>query len=1164
MTKQRVTSALFYMVVLFRIILLVFCIALANTVYANTHSPFARHWDTTGGLSHNSVYDINQDPLGRAWLATPNGVDIVDGLGVTNLQTVAKPNLKSNVITRVISHQNVMYVLSLDGIDIVDPYTFKVTHVNDDTGLLKRANHLIFTDDLSAYIVASNKLIHWSIKDNIISKVTLPAGVGPVSSISQIADDLLMLSTKSGVYSYNYKTNDIEPLLSSDSLLSTKDRRYAFIDKPGRLWISVYAEGVYIIENKKVVAHFEEQNGLASNLVSKIFAVDEHIYVLTRRGMSVYDQTSLQMLRTILPKSNNNAYLQAEMALTAFNASAKQMWIGTTNGFYSLNQSDLGFKNVKYSNNSRLFGNVFSLNSQLFSVNEHTITAVNLNSNIAEGFQETTLKTPIIMSDENLIITVEGSIYEFSAGKLNKLIIDSQVDQSQLLAVYKQQKHNEIIAVSWETVYLFSRLDDRLILKESFYLGNINIADIKKANHKLYIASQRQGLLVIDLEDKKSNLKTAKLIKGPQVPVNLYLDREQRLWLQSLDNGIFYIDQSKPNKANHVNLNRHFQSECMVTDKNNNTWLVSAKGISILAANFKYNDWIGDGRGFNPEHVGITSCGNVDGQVFIATTASVYIFNAFAREFKKQPQTLGISAVSKDLNFVKYQNEASYQQPSLLSFLIYSDDLLQSKNAQLQFRIKNLHKQDALLDAHWNEAQGREIKLLQPTSGEYLLEFRLITPDGIEILNNTSFFEVQPPFYRRSEMLAVYIFIFFALVITLFVKKLRAKNKTLYETQLASIEQQKYGLKLAKEVREKTEQYRIQRQLAVKANIDKTRFIASASHDLRVPLNAIRWKLKQLIDDSSPDKEPLMEEIQMLDNLVESIVNLAKFDAKQITANPTSFALSDFIIELQKRFNDLAIQYKVTLTFKNHGGKLFLFSDRFLLSRLVNNLIDNAIKNTQTGGVVTVEANYCDKYLALSVKDTGQGLPASVKSNLYSTFVRGTDHYRGTGLGLAIVKQIADVLDVPIRLQSNELGTEFTLQLPLCVSQNNSVTSVPSGVKNVLVIDNDAFFANELSNSLSQLGFAADTLVVIDIERITAAVAQYKVVMFDYNLGIDETGLELAKKLHSLKVIDQQLVIIMSEDASLRQLVRETSDFIFLSKPIKKNKLSWVIQSKTH
>jgi len=1130
----------------------------AFSVLANNTTPYAQHWDTASGLNHNSVYDINKDPLGRAWLATPNGVNIIDGLGVINLNSDTQDNtagLSSNVITRVIAYQDKMYVLSLAGIDIVDPYTLSVSHVNDPQSLLQRANHLAFTSDQQAFIIAKNKFLSWNLDRGAITELTLDAQISTIYSIVQASSKKLTLATEEGYFTYTPSNGEFSQLFTEPSPVKGKDRRYSFLDKYDRLWVSVFSEGVYVIKDNKVIKHLNSNNSLASDFVSKIFTMGEDIYILTRRGISVYQQDSVKHKVNILPKSNSNTYMQAEMALTAFTPSHNNLWIGTTNGFYSLKLNSMDFSILK-PKNTEIFGHVFESYNKLYSLSNETITQIS--PQVSSDYESLQVGN-VIMADDNLFLMAEGTVKEFKNGQLSELVLQNDIDSKQFTGVFKQLIDEQLVISSQNEVFLYKKNKTELQLVERFYLGSTNVADAKVINQQLYIASQRQGLLVIDLTQSKG-LKTAKLRVGPRVPFNLTLDKQQRLWVQSLDNGVFTIDTTEVGEAKKIIKDSQFQPNCIVSDDQNRIWLVGTQGISILQPDLKDKTWLGDSDGFNPSHATIESCGFVDGKVFISTKSEVYIYTPNDESIHKADSKLAISTVFKDLKPYRNNNKNEFQQPSLLRFWVYTDDLMLTKNSQLLFRVKNLKKQDTRLDSHWNNTRSRDVTLLQPTVGEYLLEYKVVTPDGATIIANSTKFAINPPFYLRTEMFIFYVICLLGIVVLFFTQKLKSKNKTLHLAKLSALKQQKYNIKLAREVREKTEQYKIQRQVAVNANIDKTRFIASASHDLRAPLNAIRWQLQQLLDDDEPNKKQVMDELLMLDQLVESIVNLAKFDTKQIKANFDNVDLICVINEVESRFQQLANERKVNLVFNTSVSHALIKSDSFLASRLVNNLVDNAIKNSAVGKTVELKIVPFESGFCLKVIDNSGGLPDVVKNNLYKTFIRGTQSYLGSGLGLAIVKQIADVLAVKLTVDSDEFGTCFSIMFAQGDAQKYLNSKGGDKKISALIIDNDSYFANDLENMLTPLGFSTDTITHIEVDKISQLVPHYDLLLFDYNLGINESGLLLAKRLKdSFK--KNSLVILMSEDASLRGEVRAQSDFIFLSKPVKKNKLSWVIQS---
>ncbi|MEO1749141.1 MAG: hybrid sensor histidine kinase/response regulator, partial [Pseudomonadota bacterium] len=222
------------------------------------------------------------------------------------------------------------------------------------------------------------------------------------------------------------------------------------------------------------------------------------------------------------------------------------------------------------------------------------------------------------------------------------------------------------------------------------------------------------------------------------------------------------------------------------------------------------------------------------------------------------------------------------------------------------------------------------------------------------------------------------------------------------------------------------------------ANISKTRFLAAAGHDISQPLNAARLYATSLVE-SLPITAPHRETVQKIDSALESVesiigavLDISRLDSGAMTPNNSVFSLGDLLKQLETDFRPIADEKQ--LEFKVLPTSLNVETDRNLLRRLVQNLISNGIKYTQSGRVL-VGVKRRGKSLELIVGDTGIGIPPDRKTQVFKEFQRLDDGARtasGLGLGLSIVDRISKVLNLPVTLESSPgRGSIFAVEIPI-------------------------------------------------------------------------------------------------------------------------------------
>jgi len=232
----------------------------------------------------------------------------------------------------------------------------------------------------------------------------------------------------------------------------------------------------------------------------------------------------------------------------------------------------------------------------------------------------------------------------------------------------------------------------------------------------------------------------------------------------------------------------------------------------------------------------------------------------------------------------------------------------------------------------------------------------------------------------------------------------------------------------------------------------KSTFVAIVSHELRTPLNAILGyaeMFKEAVYGPMNEKQinmadRIMKNTQRLLGLINDLLNQAQMEAGKLTIKMAPFRLAELLENLHSVMDKTASDKGLSLTSEideNLPG--MLNGDAARLQQILVNLVNNAIKFTDRGGIhVKLFYPYENKW-GIEVSDTGRGIPESEIPYIFDTFrqVEGTATrvHGGFGLGLSIVKQLVTLMNGEIKVQSRmEEGTTFIVTLPLVVSESTS------------------------------------------------------------------------------------------------------------------------------
>jgi signal transduction histidine kinase/ActR/RegA family two-component response regulator len=224
------------------------------------------------------------------------------------------------------------------------------------------------------------------------------------------------------------------------------------------------------------------------------------------------------------------------------------------------------------------------------------------------------------------------------------------------------------------------------------------------------------------------------------------------------------------------------------------------------------------------------------------------------------------------------------------------------------------------------------------------------------------------------------------------------------------------------------------------ANVAKSAFLATMSHEIRTPLNGVLGMAQAMGGDqlSALQRERLdviRKSGEALLAILNDILDLSKIESGKLDLEDVDFDLDAVMRGALSTFTQLANSKGLSLSFVADGAKGVYRGDPTRLRQILYNLFSNALKFTESGGIKVVVAN-APPGLALSVQDTGIGMPPEVTGKLFEKFVQAdastTRRFGGSGLGLAICRELAELMGGSIDVESQVgVGSKFTVRLAI-------------------------------------------------------------------------------------------------------------------------------------
>jgi len=368
------------------------------------------------------------------------------------------------------------------------------------------------------------------------------------------------------------------------------------------------------------------------------------------------------------------------------------------------------------------------------------------------------------------------------------------------------------------------------------------------------------------------------------------------------------------------------------------------------------------------------------------------------------------------------------------------------------------------------------------------------------------------------------------------------------------------------------------KDIAERANVAKSRFLASASHDLRQPLHALGLflgELRERIDE--PDKrDRLMQRmgvsIEAMTDLFDALLDISRFDAGAVQPELRNFRVEQLLSDLELEYSQRAAANG--LGFRVVPCNAVIRSDPLLLRRILRNFIENAIRYTKTGGIV-VGCRRDGDFIKLQVCDSGIGIDCQQLENVFQEFYQVNnpqrDRKKGLGLGLSVVKQLASLLGHEISVQSKPgKGSLFSLR----VACANAVTDEPGRAIEVatvtdrlesaciLVVDDEDDVRESMRGLLEAWGCRVLAVSTIDgaLTEIARSPRKPDVMLTDFRLGDHVSGVHVIHQVRQSMGGHLPAIMITGDTSGDEITSLRGSDITLLHKPVNPGRLGTLLR----
>ena len=1013
------------------------------------------------GLSQSTVFSIDQDKRGNMWFATYDGVNKYDGYAFTVYQhNEDDPNSIANDISRIVKtdSQGRVWIGTRDGLSRYD----EEKDIFQNFFYEKNGKHLQVNgiEEISPELLLISTpegLIMFDIKESKFRDDSFSTAMHKtIASTLYRQDDQIYIGTSTdGLYTYSITQKTFEKVIP---ILGTKQIQAILQQSPTRIWVATEGAGLFLINPKtKEIKNYlhspSNPKSISSNYIRSL-AMDSQnrLWIGTFNDLNIYHEGT-DSFASYSSNPVENGSLSQRSVRSIFMDSQGGMWLGTyfggLNYYHPIRNRFKNIRNIPYKNS--------------------------LSDNVVSCIVEDKDKNLWIGTNDGGLNLYNPITQRFTSYTLQEDESARGIGSNNIKAVYVDEKKS--------LVYIGTHAGGLSILhRNSGQVENFNQRNSQLVNENVYaILPDGEGNLwlgtlsaLVRFNPEQQSFTTIEKEKDGTPVVSkqittLFRDSHKRLWIGGEEGlSVFKQEGLDIQKASILpvsNVTKLF-TNCIYEASNGIIWVGTREGFYCFNEKDKQIKRYNTTNGL-PNNVVYGILEDSFGRLWLSTNRGISCFNPETEKFRNFTESDGLQ--SNQFNTASYCRTSVGQmyfggingittfRPELLLDNPYTPPVVITKlqlfnkvvrpDDETGILTKNISETKSITLKSWQTAFSIEFVVSNYISGQhntfayklegydkewyYLTDSRTVSysnlPQGtyqflVKAANSDGKWNPIPtaleiivlPIWYKTWWALLIFFATFAGFIT-FVFRFFWMRKSM-EAQLEI------------ERRDKEHQEEI--------NQMKMRFFINISHELRTPLTLILTPLQEIINKISDRwTRNQLEYIQRNANRLLHLVNqlmdyrraeLGVFELKAKKGNAHQLIQDNFLF-----YDKLARHKKITYTLHSELEDKEVLFDANYLELIVNNLLSNAFKYTESGQSITVTLKEENGWLLLQVSDTGIGIPINKQGKIFERFYQIESEHVGSGIGLSLVQRLIELHHGRIELDSEEnKGSTFSVYLP--------------------------------------------------------------------------------------------------------------------------------------
>ena len=1013
------------------------------------------------GLSQSTVFSIDQDKQGNMWFATYDGVNKYDGYSFTVYQhNEDDPNSIANDISRIVKtdSQGRVWIGTRDGLSCYNEEKDKFYNfIYEKKGKRLQVNGIAEISPEQLLVSTQEGLTMFDIKaSKFVDDFFSTAMHNIVASTLYRHGDIIYIGTPTdGLYSYSISRKNLEKVFP---ILDTKQIQAILQQSPTRIWVATEGSGLFLINPKtkeiKTYLHSPSNpKSISSNYIRSL-ALDSQnrLWIGTFNDLNIYHEGSDSFISYSSSPVESGSLSQRSVR-SIFMDSQGGMWLGTyfggLNYYHPIRNRFKNIRRIPYKNS--------------------------LSDNVVSCIVEDKNKNLWIGTNDGGLNLYNPNTQLFTHYALHEKEREKGIGSNNIKAVYVDEQKS--------LVYIGTHAGGLTVLhRNSGRMESFNQSNSQLVNENVYaILPNGEGNFLlgtlsalVNFNPEKRTFTTIEKEKDgtpftSQRITTLFRDSRKRLWIGGEEGVSVFLQQGlEIEKAAILPLSSVTKmfTNCIYEAANGIIWVGTREGFYCFNEKEKLIKRYTTSNGL-PNNVVYGILEDAFGRIWLSTNRGISCFNPETEKFRNFTESDGLQ--SNQFNTASYCRTSSGQmyfggingittfRPELLLDNPYTPPVVITKLQLFNKNVRpdddtgiltrNISKTESIVLKSWQTAFSLEFVVSNYISGQhntfayklegydkewyYLTDKRTVSysnlPQGdyhflVKAANSDGKWNTTPTMLKIT-VLPVWYKTWWA--ITLFLAAFIGFITFVFRF-----------FWMRKSMEAKLEMERRDKEHQEEINQMKMRFFINISHELRTPLTLILAPLQEIINKISDRwTRNQLEYIQRNANRLLHLVNqlmdyrraeLGVFELKAKKGNAHQLIQDNFLF-----YDKLARHKKITYTLHSELEDKEVVFDPNYLELIVNNLLSNAFKYTESGQSITVTLKIENDWLLLQVSDTGVGIPLNKQGKIFERFYQIENEHVGSGIGLSLVQRLVELHHGRIELDSEEgKGSTFSVFLP--------------------------------------------------------------------------------------------------------------------------------------